>query len=116
MTTAFSVLQPTGILDGNHGNEIRNQVINLVGDGNRTVLIDFREVTFMNSSGIGALVATLKAVRSSNSALYICSLSDQVKIIFNLTKMDKIFKPFENRQEFEQKVLATSCVEHVDVE
>jgi anti-sigma B factor antagonist len=116
MTTTFAVLQPTGILDGNHGNEIRNQVMDSVRAGNRTVLIDFQEVTFMNSSGIGALVATLKAVRSSNATLYICSLSDQVKIIFNLTKMDKIFKPFENRQEFEQKLLATSRVEQPSVE
>jgi anti-sigma B factor antagonist len=61
----------------------------------------------MNSSGIGALVATLKAVRASGAILCICSLSSQVKMIFNLTKMDQVFKPFENRQEFEQKILAT---------
>lgn len=116
MTTAFAVLQPTGILDGNHGNELRNQVMDLVREGHRTVLIDFQEVTFMNSSGIGALVATLKAVRASNATLAICSLSSQVKIIFNLTKMDKIFKPFEDRHEFEQQLLATSGVEKLSIE
>ena len=108
---AFEVLQPTGILDGNHGNELRNQVMDLVRDGNRTILIDFQEISFMNSSGIGALVATLKAIRASGAALYICSLSAQVKVIFSLTKMDRVFKPFENRQEFEQAILTESWAE-----
>ena len=111
MAAEFTVLQPIGILDGNYGNELRNQVMDLVRDGNRTILIDFQEVSFMNSSGIGALVTTLKAVRASGATLCICSLSAQVKIIFNITKMHQIFKPFENRQEFEQKMLATSCME-----
>jgi len=111
MTTTFSVLQPTGILDGNRGNELRNQVMDLVKEGSPIILIDFQDTTFMNSSGIGALVATLKAVRAAGVSLYICSLSAQVKVIFTLTKMDRIFKPFENRQAFEQHLLTTSSVE-----
>ena len=111
MTTTFSTLQPAGILDGSHGNEIRNQVMDLVRAGSRTILIDFQAITFMNSSGIGALVATLKAARAADANLCICSLPDQVKIIFSLTKMDQVFKPFENQQEFEQKILISPFVE-----
>lgn len=106
MSLAIRTLQPSGILDGNNANDLRNQVMDLIRNGTSVVLIDFQDVTFMNSSGIGALVATLKAVRDAGSQLFICSLSDQVKIIFSLTKMDRIFKPFENRQEFEQKFVS----------
>jgi anti-sigma B factor antagonist len=106
MTTTFSILKPTGILDGIHGNELRNQVMDLVRDGSQTILIDFQEISFMNSSGIGALVATLKAVRAEGRNLYICSLSAQVEVIFSLTKMNQIFKPFKSQREFEQKMLA----------
>ena len=59
----------------------------------------------MTSSGIGALVAMLKAVNAAQGKLYICSLSEQVKTVFQLTKMERIFKPLKNRQEFEEKVL-----------
>ena len=107
----FVALQPSGILDGNHGNELRNQVMDLVRDGSRTVLIDFQEISFMNSSGIGALVATLKSIKAAGATLYICSLSAQVKVIFSLTKMDRVFKTFENRQEFEQTIFAGSATE-----
>jgi anti-anti-sigma factor len=104
--TTVKILQPTGILDGANATELRNQVMDLVRTGTTLVLIDLQEITFMNSSGIGALVATLKAVRGAGAQLFVCSLSDQVRVIFELTKMDRIFKPFEDRQEFEQKIMA----------
>ena len=47
--------------------------------------------SYMNSSGLGALVSILKAVRSTGAELFICSLSEQVKMIFHLTKMDRVF-------------------------
>jgi anti-anti-sigma factor len=62
----------------------------------------------MNSSGLGALVSILKAVRSTGAELFICSLSEQVKMIFQLTKMDRVFKIFANQDEFEQKVVSAS--------
>jgi anti-anti-sigma regulatory factor len=46
-------------------------------------------------------------VRSAGAELFLCSLSDQVKIIFQLTKMDRVFKTLANRDEFEQKVAST---------
>jgi anti-sigma B factor antagonist len=51
----------------------------------------------MNSSGLGALVSILKAVRSAGAELFLCSLSEQVKMIFQLTKMDRVFKIFVNQ-------------------
>ena len=60
----------------------------------------------MNSSGIGALVATLKAVRATQAEMYLCSLGEQLQMIFQLTKMDKVFKIFTNRDEFEQNIMS----------
>ncbi len=57
----------------------------------------------MNSSGMGALVATLKAVKAEGGELALCSLSDQVRIIFELSRMNHIFQVFSDRQEFEAK-------------
>ena len=104
MGTNIKVVQPSGILDGVTSVNLRRDIDDLLAAGADTVLIDFKDVTFMNSSGLGALVAILKNVRSQNANLFICALSDQVKIIFSLTKMERIFKIFANREEFEQKV------------
>ncbi|HEY9638049.1 MAG TPA: STAS domain-containing protein [Coleofasciculaceae cyanobacterium] len=104
MSSSVKIIQPSGILDGITVNSLRREISDIVEGGVNIVLVDFQDVTFMNSSGLGALVSILRSVRSTGAELFICSLSEQVKMIFELTKMDRVFKPFANRDEFEEKV------------
>ncbi|MEM9002977.1 MAG: STAS domain-containing protein, partial [Cyanobacteria bacterium P01_F01_bin.86] len=91
MTATVKILEPSGILDGSTTNELKSQVTDLIQQGVDIVLLDMKSVNFMNSSGIGALVATLKVVRTKGKQLYLCGLTDQVKMIFQLTKIDRVF-------------------------
>ncbi|NET09601.1 MAG: STAS domain-containing protein [Symploca sp. SIO2B6] len=100
----INIFEPSGSLDGNKANELRNDVKDALSKGAKTILIDLKDVSFMNSSGIGALVATLKEVKKGGSKLFLCSLSEQVRIIFQLTKMERVFNTFLNREEFEENV------------
>ena len=104
MNKKIEVIQPSGILDGINGNELRQQAIELANKNIKIILIDCQDITFMSSAGIGALVATLKAVRNIGGELYICSLNSQVKIIFQMTKMNRIFRVFTNREKFQEEV------------
>ncbi|MBX2865203.1 MAG: STAS domain-containing protein [Leptolyngbyaceae cyanobacterium MAG.088] len=106
MTTNLKKLEPAGILDGATTNELKIQVSDLLHQGTDIVLLDMKQVTFMNSTGIGAMVAMLKIVRAKGKQIYLCGLTEQVKMIFELTKMDRVFKTFIDQQEFESKVLA----------
>ena len=108
MQNHVHILQPAGVLDGNTANELRNQIRESIRAEKEIVLVDLKEVNFMNSSGIGALVAALKDVKKEGGSLFLCSLSDQVRIIFQLTKMERVFKPFKDRAEFEEKILQHS--------
>ncbi|NET35135.1 MAG: STAS domain-containing protein [Cyanothece sp. SIO1E1] len=108
MSDNIRTLEPAGVLDGKQANELRSEVIDILKEGADIILIDLKNVTFMNSSGIGALVSTLKSVRAAKSQLLLCSLSDQVKTIFQLTKMDRVFQSLANRDEFEQKFPSAS--------
>ena len=104
MSSIVKIVQPSGILDGVRTNELRREIGDVVESGADIVLVDFQDVMFMNSSGLGALVAILKGVRSAGRELFICSLNEQVKMIFELTKMNRVFKSFASRDEFERKV------------
>ncbi|EDX74317.1 hypothetical protein MC7420_3841 [Coleofasciculus chthonoplastes PCC 7420] len=108
MSTTIKIVQPTGILDGVSVNQLRREVNDVVESGANIVLVDFQDVTFMNSTGLGALVATLKTVQAAGGQLFICSLCDQVKMIFELTKMNRVFKSFANREDFERQITPVS--------
>lgn len=102
MSSDVQVLQPQGILDGTKAGPFRRDISELVDKGAETILIDFQDVTFMDSSGLGALVLALKTVRAAGGKLVICSINEQIRILFELTSMDRVFDPiFANREAFE---------------
>ncbi|MEH1840919.1 MAG: STAS domain-containing protein [Nostoc sp.] len=107
MNLSVSILELSGILDGIRGNELRREISGLLTNGADILLIDMKEVKFIDSSGLGALVSAMQMVRNANRKLFICSISDQVKMLFELTKMDRIFQTFADQEEFNRQVLAT---------
>lgn len=107
MNCSVKIIEPSGILDGIRGNQLRREVSDIVATGADIVLIDLKEVKFVDSSGLGALVSAMQMVRNANGKLFICSVSDQVKMLFQLTKMERIFQPLADRDEFNRQVLTT---------
>ncbi|MEB3338246.1 MAG: STAS domain-containing protein [Leptolyngbyaceae bacterium] len=106
MSRQVKIFQPTGILDGARANQLRREISEVITSGPDVVLLDLKEVTFMDSSGLGALVSALKSVRSSGGKLFVCSINDQVKMLFELTSMDRVFEIYPNQDAFHQAVLA----------
>lgn len=91
MSKSSRVLEPVGLIDNAGGTQLRREVSDLLELGIKVISIDFTNINFMDSSGLGALVAILQQVRKNESELYLCSLNEQVQMIMELTKMDKVF-------------------------
>jgi anti-anti-sigma factor len=108
MSPVVKVVQPSGILDGTKAGQFRQEISNLVESNVDIILIDFQDVTFMDSSGLGALVLALKTVRAAGSKLFVCSVNEQIKMLFELTSMDRVFEMFPTREDFDSAVASTS--------
>ncbi len=65
-------------------------------------LVDLSDVTFMDSSGLSAVIIALKEVRSAGGDLCLCSPQPQVKILLDLLAMEQVFKVFLDRAGFDQ--------------
>ncbi|PSF37532.1 anti-sigma factor antagonist [Aphanothece hegewaldii CCALA 016] len=105
MTSSVKVVQPSGILDSTQASKFRQEINELVQAQTEVIIIDFKDVTFMDSSGLGALVLSLKAVRSAGAKMFICSINEQIKMLFELTSMDRVFEVFASLEELEKNKL-----------
>lgn len=108
MSSNVQVIEPTGILDSTKAEEFRGSVEALLEEGAEVILVDLKDITFIDSSGLGTLVVMLKKARSLNRSFCICSVNDQVRMLFELTSMDRVFEVYENRQAFEDAKLNVS--------
>lgn len=105
MSPNVKIVQPSGILDGIRANQLRRDIGDIVASGANIILIDLKDVKFIDSSGLGALVSVMKTVQTSGGKLFVCSLNEQVKMLFELTKMDRVFERFADQDEFNRKIL-----------
>lgn len=58
---------------------------------NPKLVINLGKVGYVDSSGLATLVEVLKKARSKGGALYLTHLSDKVRSLFEITKLDKLF-------------------------
>jgi anti-anti-sigma factor len=97
MDSQLKVIQPQGIFNNQTGNKLRQEVDEILAADIKTILIDFQDVTVMDSSGFSALLMTLKAVRQENCRLVLCSINEQVKMIFDMTNTNQVFEVIPNQ-------------------
>jgi anti-anti-sigma factor len=105
MTSKIHVFEPSGILNATSGNELRRQITDIINNGVNMLLIDMSKVTFIDSSGLGALVGAMQSVRNAEGELFVCSINDQVKMLFELTKINRVLNILSDRKVFDNKVL-----------
>lgn len=63
------------------------------------LVADLTQVTFIDSTALATLIKGMKRCRGYNGDMVICGLIAPVRIIFELTRLDKVFKIFELRSE-----------------
>jgi anti-sigma B factor antagonist len=66
-------------------------VIEEVNSGERSIIISFKNVLYLDSSFLGALVGILKILLPLNGKLIICDLNGDIENLFELTRLNKIF-------------------------
>lgn len=71
--------------------QFKDMVREMSQQGGERVILDMSNVTFLDSSGLGAVVAAMKQLGRERS-LELAGLTPAVKKVFRLTRMDKVFK------------------------
>lgn len=93
------VLNPVGDIDMHESPKLRTALLGSVAQKPNTVLIDLAQVGFIDSSGVATLVEGLKASKSGGVSLVLCGMSAKVLDVFELARLDKIFKISSSAQD-----------------
>jgi anti-sigma B factor antagonist len=78
--------------------DFKDKMAELIESGNMFILLNMSDVEFIDSSGLGAIVSSLKRMKG-RGGLFICGLKETIMMMFNLTRMNRVFRIFESEQE-----------------
>ena len=70
---------------------LRDTIRDLIGKGNKKILLNLGDVTYIDSSGIGELVSAFTAVRRENGELKLLNLTKKVHDLLQITKLYTVF-------------------------
>lgn len=90
----------SGELDHHSAEEVRNKIDNRIDkDDVNKIIMDFSDVSFMDSSGIGVVIGRYKKMNYKNGKICITNVNDNVNRVFELSGMFKIIKLYKTNEE-----------------
>ena len=72
--------------------ELKQKVLQELEGGERKFLIDFDRTGYIDSSGLGVLVSLSKKIREQGGDLRLANLNEDLRTLFELTKLDTLFQ------------------------
>ncbi|MBN2365457.1 MAG: anti-sigma factor antagonist [Calditrichaeota bacterium] len=93
----IAVLTISGnMMGGPETTELHDKVKSLMGDGIKKIVIDLAKVKWMNSSGLGVLMAVWGSLKKEGGNLKLANVSEKINSLFMITQLVQFFETFES--------------------
>src|SRR4051794_10970005 len=85
------VISIEGQLIAGNRQQLKEAVLPEIDRGARHFVIDFADTGYIDSAGLGVLVSLSKRIRESDGTLRLANLNEDLRTLFELTKLDTLF-------------------------
>ena len=105
MAGGYAEMMPVVKADAyGHGAEacahaLKEAISEAVKEGPRHIVIDMEGVSFVDSTGLGSVIAALKQVRGNQGELRLAAPNQQVRVVLELTTLDRVFPYYATVEE-----------------
>ncbi|NCC24966.1 MAG: anti-sigma factor antagonist [Deltaproteobacteria bacterium] len=80
-----------------NADEFKSQMVDIIRQGGHRLVLDCSGVETIDSRGLGVLISVMKSL-GPDGAMALCGLTDHVRKVFGLTKLDQVFSVYEDRE------------------
>ena len=94
-----TIVAPQGDVDMAVADDVRNRLMSLVDQGKTRLVLDLSSVLYIDSAGLGAIVASMKHARARGGDIKACKLDSDVRGLFEMTRLDNVMKIYPSRKE-----------------
>ncbi len=86
------------LIGGEETTQLKEKIQSLLADDVKKIILDLKGTTWMNSTGLGALISSYTSAKNKNADLRLSNLSEKVHNLFVITQLIKVFKSFESNE------------------
>jgi anti-sigma B factor antagonist len=93
------VISLAGEVDLYTAPEFKQQLLDVISQGGKEVIVDFSNTTFIDSTTLGVLVGGVKRLRTNDGQLSLVCSDRNITKIFEITGLDRVFSIYPTRDE-----------------
>jgi anti-sigma B factor antagonist len=94
------ILQPKGkIMGGPDASLLHDKLYEYLKQDMRKVVIDLKDVDWMNSTGLGILISGYTTLRNNSGALKLANVTEKIQSLLTITKLVTVFESYDSVEE-----------------
>ena len=78
---------------------MREKLIKLIAEGHIKVILDFKGVTYIDSSGLATLIEMFQRFKKTNGSMVFVNMGDKINNLFEITKIDMFFSVYNSQED-----------------
>ena len=94
-----SILYLKGYLDAHTASELENSLQHLIDEGKYNILVNFQELNYISSAGLGVFMGFIEDVRNHNGDIKLSNMSPKIYRVFDLLGFPSLYEIFEDESE-----------------
>jgi len=101
-TPEATIVVLVGDVDLHHSPALHSTLIDVTSERPKKLVLDLREVPYMDSSGVGTMVEVFRRVSAYKGKMVLFGLNSRVRSVFEITKLDRFFTLCETEEQATQ--------------
>ena len=93
------ITKAQGRIDGANARDFEEEMNSAINSDDSTVVMDLEGLTYISSAGLRVILLIAKTLRKRNVELILCSLSDPIREVFEISGFDKIIPVEASREQ-----------------
>lgn len=93
------------LVDEELAQDLLSQTEKVIAKGNANLIFDLNKLEYINSSGLNSLVNVLTKARSNGGDVVLCHLSEKVKSLFIVTKLNTVFTVSDSKDDAKELLI-----------
>ncbi len=92
----ISLVRCQGRFDANDVDHFKKKIGDMIKEGRHKLVFNLQGISFIDSSGLGALISCLRQAHQRQGVVKLCGLNQEVRLVFEVTRLHKVFDIFQD--------------------
>ena len=102
---SIHIVRVQGYLDSSTFTQLQDHLEKIIGEGQSRIIVEFGDLNYISSAGLGVLLGMLQEVREKNGDLKLANMSPKIRNLFDMLGFSRLIRIYEDQESAKEAFL-----------